>query len=260
MTNLGRAHFVGSYPFYECQLAKSTWVRLSSRRPARVHGLVLNIPELIAGTHGAPILGVSQDTLPPGEEEEIKPPLLQASVSGPTLPSPYFTCYLRKRQLRFGFSTASLNNVSTLHVRNRSVPSKSQKRRSWCVGMCICHDDSSFEILGRWDPSDKQAISKIYDASEGYLKAVSFHMADYWKATIVKYVTVMVTDAPWESQPLPVDVSSLVPMDPPDHEWNCSSTGDPPFHPSTRTFDCTQGSQASSPTDHYSSSLWPSAI
>lgn len=257
-TNLGRVHFVGSYPFYKPQLEKSTWVRLSDRRPARVHGLVLNIPELIAGTHGAPILGVSQDNLPPEEgEEEIKPPLLPAPASGPTLPSEYFTHYLRNRKrLRFGFSTASLNNVSTIYVRNKSILDKSRKRMSWCVGMCICHEDSSIEILGRWDPRDKRSISKIYDASKGYLTSVSFRITNYYKATIVEYVTVVVTDAPGDSQPLAL--SSVVPMDPPEHLWNCFPADDASSNPSTRTFDCTQSSQASKATDVYSSSPLPS--
>jgi hypothetical protein len=213
----------------------------------KIHGLVMNMPELIWGAHDVPLFGMSQDALLPQKgDEDIQPPLLPVLARGPTLPSQYFTYYLRKREKRYGFSTASLNNIATIHRRKKIVKDKSRKSElSWCVGLRIAHHDSSIEILGRWDPRDKHSISEIYDARKGFLTSVSFHMADFSEATIVESVTVEVTKAPWKFQPL--DALSVVPMTPPDHRWNCGSAGDPPFSPGTRTFDCTQNSQVSSP-------------
>lgn len=203
----------------------------------------MNIPNCIWAGHVAPIFGVSQDAQTSQElDEEVQPPPLPVQVRGPTLPSPAFTYYLRKRGKRYGFSTASLNNIATIHVRKKNVPSK-RKSVSCCVGLRIVHHDSSIDILGRWDPRDKSSISKLYDASEGFLTRLSFHLTGFTKATIVEHITVEVTSNLWECQPM--DPSLLVPANPPDHRWNCNPAQYPTSSTITRTFDCTRDSQVS---------------
>jgi hypothetical protein len=187
------------------------------------------------------MLGVSQDELNSEElNEEVKPPLLPVHVRGPTLPSPAFTYYLRKRKRRYGFSTASLNNIATIHVRKKPVLSRTL-RGSWCVGLRIVHHDSSIDILGRWDPRDKSSISRIYDTTKGFLTRLSFHLTTFTKATFVENITIEVKDTLREVQSL--DASLFVPIEPPEHRWNCKSGQHPRSFKNTRVFDCTQDSQ-----------------
>lgn len=215
-TNLGRVQHFGAYPLSDQRkLANSEWIRLSAGRSAKIHGLVITIPNCNWAGHVITMFGVSQDAQPLQElDKEVQPPLLPVHVRGPTLPSPAFTYYLRKRGKRYGFSTASLDNITTIYVRKKTVLSKS-KSVSWCVGLRIVRYDSSIDILGRWDPRDKSSISRIYDASDGFLTRLSFHLTTFTKATIVEHITIEVKDTLRECQPL--DPSLLVPMDPPDH-------------------------------------------
>ncbi|KAJ0107604.1 hypothetical protein J7T55_007795 [Diaporthe amygdali] len=175
--------------------------------------------------------GLLADTSPaPDIDEAAKPPLLPIHAEGPTLPTLDFANHLRNQKTRYGFSTASLNDIATMHVRKKTIEAHS-KRVYGCAGLHIVHRDSSVEILGRWDPRDKACISKLYDASEGSLTRVTFHMGQAERATHVENITVGVTDNPWDCQPL--DASLVVPMEPND----CGRDS------ATRTFDCTQDSQ-----------------
>ncbi|KAG8156322.1 hypothetical protein KVR01_013774 [Diaporthe batatas] len=241
-TNMGRVQHFGSYPFSQQRnLTDSAWVRLSSERSAMIHGLVINITHCNWSGCIIPMFGVCQDGLPARElDDTVKPPLVPVHIRGPTLPSPSFTYHLRKRKKRYGFSTASLNNIATIHVRKRNV-SFDSRRVSWCVGLRIVHHDSTIDILGRWDPRQKMSISKLYDSDEGFLTRISFHLTEFTTRTIVEHITVGVADTLWDCQPL--DPSSLVPMDPPDHSWRCNPAQYPTFPLKTRTFDCTEGSQ-----------------
>lgn len=245
-TNFGRVYHFGAYPFsHQSNFATShsEWVRLSAGRSAKIHGLIINIPNCNWAGHISPMFGVSQDALPSQElDEKLQPPLLPVHIRGPTLPSPAFTYYLRTREKPYGFSTASLNNIATIHIRKKTVSSKTKIIR-WCVGMRIVHNDLSIDILGRWDPRDKSAILRIYDANEGFLTKLSFHLTTLAKRTIVERITVEVKDTLWESQSL--DPSLLVPIDPPDHRWNCNPARYPKSLANTRTFDCTRDSQVS---------------
>lgn len=249
-TNTGRVQHFGAYPLYwQRKLANSEWVRLSTAQSAKIHGLVMKVPHSTWAGHIIPMFGVSQDGLPSHEVgEEMHPPLLPVHVRGSTLPSPAFTYYLRKRDKRYGFSTASLDHIATIHVLKKALTSKS-KLLSWCVGLRIVHHDSSIDILGRWDPRDKNSISRLYDASEGFLTRISFTLTATSKATIVEHITVGVADTLWNCQSL--DPSSLVSIDPPDHRWNCSAPDQTSVR-NTRTFDCTRSSQVSHSDPEYS--------
>lgn len=243
-TNFGRVQHFGSYSFsYQRKLSHSAWIRLSTGRSAKIHGLVMDVRHCIRAGYINSMLGVSQDALlSQGLDEEMQPPLLPVHARGPTLPSPAFTHYLQKRKKRYGFSTASLDSIAALYVRKKTVLSRTQSV-DWCVGLRVVHHDSSVEILGRWDPRDKSSISKLYDTSEGFLTRLSFHLTTFTKATIVEHITVEVKDTLWECQSL--DPSLLVPMDPPDYRWDCDPAQYPSSLTNTRTFDCTRDSQVS---------------
>lgn len=192
--------------------------------------------------------GVSQDaSLQLGSDEADKPPLLPIHARGPTLPTPEFTNYLRREKTGFGLSTASLNNIKTLHVRKKMVETPTGLVCG-CVGLRVVHLDSSIETLGRWDPRDKHSMSKLYDSSEGILKTVTFHLAKIEREMHVENITVGVTDNPWDYQPL--DSSTVVPpLDPPDHPWDSKDGESLEVLISAKIFDCSQGIQVNiSPT------------
>ncbi|KAL2272690.1 hypothetical protein FJTKL_06243 [Diaporthe vaccinii] len=240
-TNLGRVQHFGAYQWPEqVDIANGVnnprWVRLSMERSAKIHGLAFDVPKYTCEMKTVYGFGVSQDaTLQLGSDEADKPPLLPIHARGPTLPTPEFTNYLRREKTGFGLSTASLNNIKTLHVRKKMVETPTGLVCG-CVGLRIVHLDSSIETLGRWDPRDKHSISRLYDSSEGILKTVTFHMADVERATHVENITVGVTDSPWDS-------SMVVPVDPPNHPLDCSVGESSTALTNARTFDCSQGSQ-----------------
>ena len=60
---------------------------------------------------------------------------------------------------------ATLANVAKLQVRKVG-------RR--CDGLCIHHGNGLVEVLGKWDPSDGNAIIDIYERSEGPLTTLTF--------------------------------------------------------------------------------------
>lgn len=191
--------------------------------------------------------GVSQDASVQSDTEETdKPPLLPIHARGPTLPPPEFANYVRREKKGYGLSTASLNNITTLHMRMRTIRTPT----AWvcgCAGLRIVHLDSSVEILGRWDPRDKQSISKLYDSSEGMLKTVTFHLARIERETHVENITVEVTNNPWDCQPL--DSSMVDPTNPPSHSWDSKGGEFPEVLTCARMFDCSQAGQVSvSPT------------
>lgn len=239
-TNFGRVQYFGAYQLpeqlnYARGVHDSAWVRLSVGRLTKIHGLAFDIPKCCRGLNTIPFFGVSQDTSPaPDGDEAVKPPLLPIHAEGPTLPTLDFANHLRYQKTKYGFSTASLNDIATMHVRKKTIEAHSE-RVYGCAGLHIVHRDSSVEILGRWDPRDKACISKLYDASEGSLTRVTFHMGQAERATHVENITVGVTDNPWDCQPL--DASLVVPTEPDDCERASA----------TRTFDCTQDSQVRSP-------------
>lgn len=219
----------------------SAWVRLSMERPAKVHGLAFDVPKYVCEMKTIYGFGVCQDaSLQADSDEADKPPPLPIHARGPTLPSPNFTYYLRQEKTRYGLSTASLNNIATLYVRKKIIETLTG-RVCGCAGLWIVHVDSSIEILGRWDPRDKHSISKLYDSSDGVLKTVTFHMAKAEMATHVQNITVGVTDNPWDYPP--IDASLVVPINPPNHPWNCEPGEYPMTIINTRLFDCSQDNQ-----------------
>lgn len=224
----------------------SAWVRLSKGQSAKIHGLVFDVPRYNCNGKTIRGFGVCQDAslpLPSGTAD--KPPPLPISGTGPTIPSWNFTHGHR----RYHLSTASLDDIAALYVRRKMVgPATASVQR--CVGLQIVHLDSSTEILGRWDPRDRQSISKLYDSSEGVLKALAFQIFDrykergvYTRFTQVESISVEVTDMPWDYRPL--DPSLIVPASPPDHASNCNHQTD--VYPNevtyTRMFDCSQRNQ-----------------
>lgn len=210
-------------------------------RPAKIHGLAFDVPEYAVHMKTIYGFGVSQDvSLQSDSDETDKPPLLPIHAKGPTLPTPEFTSYLRREKTGYGLSTASLNNITALHVRKKMVETPTGWVRG-CVGLQIVHLDSGIEILGRWDPRDKHSISKLYDSSEGILKTVTFHMVKIEREMHVENITVVVTDNPWDYQPM--DSSTVVPMDPQNHPWDGIDGEFSTVLTSTRIFDCSQGIQ-----------------
>ncbi|KAG6364114.1 hypothetical protein INS49_005712 [Diaporthe citri] len=251
-TNLGRVQHFGAHQIPEQvdianKLDAPKWVRLSMERPAKIHGLAFDVPEYTRYMKTICGFGVAQDAcLESDSDETNKPPLLPIHARGPTLPTPEFINYLRREKTGYGLSTASLNNIKTLHVRKKMIQTPTGLVCG-CVGLRVLHLDSSIEILGRWDPRDKHSISKLYDSSEGILKTLTFHMAKIEREMHVENVTVGVTDNPWDYQPL--DSSTVVPMDPPNHPWDSRDGGYSSVLTSARTFDCSQVSQVNvSPT------------
>lgn len=65
-------------------------------------------------------------------------------------------------------SIAWLTNVRKLQLR---------KVRGRCTGLCIQHEDGTAESLGRWDPSDTNAIVDIYHSSDGPLTSLCFYFS-----------------------------------------------------------------------------------
>lgn len=216
-------------------------------RPAKVHGLAIEVPMYARARKTIGQFGVSQETSPPTDGDVTdRPPPLPVWPRGATLPSPEFTNYLRQQKKGYGFSTASLDSVATLHVRHKIVHFRTKRARG-CVGLRIAHHDSTVEILGRWDPRDKDSISKIYDSSEGILTRISFYMENIERAAHVERIIVGVTDNPLDVQPL--DASFVVPMgppDPPNDSWG-ARPDEYPTAKTTRTFDCSQVNQVSTP-------------
>lgn len=252
-TNLGRVQHFGAYQLPEQVdiangLDDPKWVRLSMERPAKIHGLAFDVPGYTRKMKTIYGFGVAQDAcLQSDSDETDKPPLLPIHASGPTLPTPEFTNYLRREKTGYGLSTASLNNIKTLHVRKKMIETPTGCVYG-CAGLRVLHLDSSIEILGRWDPRDKHSISKLYDSSECILNTVTFHMAKIEREIHVENITVGVTDNPWDYQPL--DSSTVVPMDPPNYPWDSRVGESPPVLTSARIFDCSQGSQVHiSPAD-----------
>lgn len=225
---------------------ETSWVRLSAGRSAKVHGLAIEVPKGMGSSKLINGFGVSQNASPPpGGYEAINPPPFPIHAMGPTLPSLEFIDHLQTQALSYGLSTASLNNVSTLHVR-RNVFNADEERKCGFAGLRVAHHDATVEILGRWDPRDKDSISKIYDSSEGILTRVSFHLANIGTSVHVENITVGVTDNPLDVRPL--DESVVVPSDPPNYRWNSTPADHPTALTNTRTFDCSQINQVSMPT------------
>lgn len=126
-TNLGRVQHFGAYQLPEqVDIANgdddSKWVRLSMERPAKIHGLAFDVPEYTNKMKTIYGFGVSQDaSLQSDKDETDKPPLLPIHVRGPTLPPPEFTNYLQREKTGYSLSTASLNNITALHVRKKMI-------------------------------------------------------------------------------------------------------------------------------------------
>ncbi len=84
-------------------------------------------------------------------------------------------------------TTATLSNVKQLCIR---------KVGDWCSGLCVRHDDGSVEVLGRWDPSDGNAIVNIYDSSrDGPLTTLHFRYSkdNIYKSQIIDIATGIAT-------------------------------------------------------------------
>jgi len=227
----------------------SAWVRLSMGRPAKIHGLAFDVPRYTHSMKTIYGFGVCQDaSFLPDSDEADKPPPLPIHARGPTLPSPNFTNYLRWDKTRYCLSTASLDSIAALYVRKKMIEAPA----GWvhgCAGLQIIHFDSSVEILGRWDPRDTQSISKLYNSSEGILRTLAFHMANIERETHVESISIGVTDSPWDYEPL--DLSLVVPMDPPNHPWDCNVREYPTVMTNTRIFDCSQENQVCQPPTLY---------
>lgn len=252
-TNLGRIHYCGPYSFLDqVDLINipidSEWVRIGTEQPSKILGLVFSIPHsALRGCCIAANLGVSQTTsYPPDDNQVLKPPPLPIQAKGPTLPSPSFLTYLYRAKHTCTFSAASLDNIATLHVRKKKIRISYLEPVVRCCGLRIVHLDKTIETIGQWDPRDTESISKIYDASEGLLMRLTFHMENADRLRYVENITVEVADNPRDYQPL--DGTSLVLIDPPTRRWG--KPGDercyvPEIQSNTRTFDCTQSGQVS---------------
>lgn len=255
-TNFDRVQHFGAYQLPEQaniandlanEIDDSAWVRLSMERPAEVYGLAFDVLSYTCKMKTIRDFGVCQDaSIQPDIDEVDKPPRLPIHPNGPTLPTPSFLNYLRQLKTTYCLSTASLNDIATLHVRKKMI--WMYTGIGWvcgCTGLRIVHLDSSIEILGRWDPRDKHSISRLYDSSQGALMTVTFHMAYGERSRYVENITIGVTDNPWDYQP--PDPSLVVPTDPPSHPWNCELGEYPTALTDTRIFDCSQGSQVCTP-------------
>lgn len=248
---MGRFQYFGAYKLSEQMeisegVEDSAWVRLSIERPAKIHGLAFDVPRYTRSIKSIYGFGVCQDaSFLPDSDEADKPPPLPIHATGPTLPTSNFTDYLRWNKTRYGLSTASLNDIAAIYVRKKMI----EFPTGWIcryVGLQIIHFDLGVEILGQWDPRDKTPISKLYDSSEGILKTLTFHLANYQSDTYVESIAAGVTDNPWDDNPL--DSSLVVPMDPPNHPWDCRVRDYPTTMGNTRIFDCSQENQVRKPT------------
>lgn len=252
VTNFGRVQHFGCHVVSDQfeivdYVEEARWLCLSNQGQGKVHGLAFEVPEYTRQTDTVSGIGVTQDissSLESMEGPKDEPPRYPIHARGPTLPSPPFTVYLARIKPRtgYGFSTASMDNIATLHVWKKKMPYRTGETYG-CYGLRILHRDSTVEILGRWDPRDQQCISKIYDASEGALMTISFHLEPSGPAAFVEGITLEVTDNPLGYKS-PEELS-LVPMEPPDHAWDCDPYYNSTFLPTTRTFDCSQTSQVS---------------
>lgn len=253
-TNLGRYRYFRAYPFRAQEKlvklvdasAGTSWVRLSNRRAAKVHGLTIEVPEYARSWKVIHRFGVSQDgSLPPGDQETVSPPPLPIHTRGPTILSPELYRHLLKERTGHGLSTASLDSIATLHVRKKILIIHN-KRMSGCVGLRIAHHNSIVEILGRWDPHNRRSISRIYTSSEGFLTRISFHLATIGKAAHVENITLGVVNNPLDVQPL--DSLSVVPAEPENHPWDSDTGPNSEGQTKMRTFDCSEVGQVSLPT------------
>lgn len=96
---------------------------------------------------------------------------------------------------RFSYSTAPLTNIIEVRVR---------RRHERCLGMHLTYEDSTVECLGQWDPRDKDSILKIYNANDGVISRLVFHIRlvdECLRKPQIELISVEVTDN--TSQPLP---------------------------------------------------------
>lgn len=204
-TNLGRVQYSGAHKFGDQReiaqgIRNSEWVRLSTSQPAKIHGLAFDVPEYVKGdeieNHFISGFGVCQDTSLPLTEEKIQPPLLPIYPGGPTLPSPSSTPDFRLDSFAPCLSTASLDNIATLHVR-KGTRRTSRVIKNMVCGLRLVHHDSTVETLGRWDPRDTASAFKLYDASEGCLRTLN-RLTVFWRILLLGSRTVHGTSTLWK--------------------------------------------------------------
>ncbi len=155
MTNRGR-----SAVFCPYMMTWNKWSKWSIVVPPQnpINGLVIDALTISPGFRFRSIGGsigiISRQSMIPRPD-----PMLLSLVAG--CPPPFDDwSYL---------TTATLSGITQLHIR---------KVDDWYNGLCISHDDGFVETLGRWDPSDENAILLVYDTHrDGPLTALTFRYA-----------------------------------------------------------------------------------
>lgn len=109
--------------------------------------------------------------------------------------------YETKRDLRASalLSSASLSDIVQLQVR---------EKHGQCVGMHLLYSDSTVETLGQWDPIDKTSASTIYDAADGILMRLIYHIRldrGCLRLPHIEHISAHAATSPWRYEP-PEDV------------------------------------------------------
>lgn len=203
-TNLGRVRHFGYYKVVRQHHCKSQprgnetpcrWIRISDDRPATIDGIFTDA-NVYVRSGAIMTIGVAQHSHVPQIEGGT-------DIPGPKyLEIPPFLTELTETPLfsnlptsRFSYSTAPLTNIREVRVR---------RRNGRCLGMHLTYEDSTVESLGQWDPTDKDSMLKIYNASDGHLSRLVFHIRlveNCLRKPQIELISVEVTaNAP---QPLP---------------------------------------------------------
>lgn len=199
MTSHGRTkHFA---PFedsrQEVDAVRRQWIRVSGEQVAPIVGIFIDLVNYNSDSFWN-VIGFTRN----GEHHRYDkndpakvPAIPEVYAATARAPKPFQASH---GESRFILWTASLNNISSLQIR---------RREGRCMGLLIRYRNATAETLGQWDPFDQGSISQLYDASDGILMRINFHISrkalyylqEYQGMRVnIKEITVEVTDNPWE--------------------------------------------------------------
>ncbi|ROV98720.1 hypothetical protein VMCG_06793 [Cytospora schulzeri] len=172
------------------------WIQVSSGQMGPIIGIFIDLVKYSRGDFGN-IIGFAQSIEHQRDIDDSTIPAIPEIYAAPAKLPRRFRAF--PGSPRYILSSASLKNVSNLRIRRHD---------GRCIGLLLRYNDLTAETLGQWDPFDEESITPLYDAADGVLMRLNFHVAREvynefgHTREIMKDITVEVTDSPWEYQAL----------------------------------------------------------